>query len=125
MVDDGRMAKRRIRASDRGGEIAAQFRKALHMGFIDQRVGPRAGRRAVLAPACCIVDDDAFWNHRRAVAPVHGEVAAKCAEAISEQGVMPAYATKELACIRIDKKLVRVEPMPLLWLIRSMHAIAV
>jgi len=38
---------------------------------------------------------------------------------------MPAYATKELACIRIDKKLVRVEAMPLLWLIRSMHAIAV
>ena len=125
MLDHGRVAEGVIGAADRLRHSRMELGQALHMGLVDDGVGQRAARRAVVAPVMGRVLDDAFRHHRRAVAPVGGEVAAVRAHAIAEQRIVPADAAEELARIGIDQELVRIEAVAVARVVGSVHAIAV
>jgi len=93
--------------------------------LVDERVAPRAPRRAVVAPGVGRVFDDTLRDHGGGVATVEGQVGTLRAQPVPVQRIVPADAAEELARIRIDEQLVRVESMPALGLVGAVNPVAV
>src|SRR5271163_2549555 len=71
------------------------------------------------------VDHLAFWNERRTVAIVEGQIRRVVANPVAEQGVIPIERTDECLGIWVDHQPVAVEAMARLGLVRSVYPIAV
>jgi hypothetical protein len=102
-----------------------QLRVTAHVRFVDDRSIPRDERLVALLPIKVRIDDDALGNERRAVALVEREVIAFRADGVAETGRVPTQLADELARVRIEQELVRIEAMTLFGLVRSVHSVAV
>src|SRR3954468_12961323 len=93
-------------------------RVAAHMRLVDDRALPRRLRLAFLAPGEGRIDDAALWDIARAVALVERKVGVGGAHRITEERLVPFDAADELAGVWIDQKLVRVEAVAVLRVVR-------
>src|SRR5580704_3345484 len=92
--------------------------------FVDDGVGKRGLGLAVILPIEAGVDDDGFRNAVGAVLCIHLQgVAGR--EIVGKDGLLPVDAAGERFGIRVNKKLVEVETMPVLRVPGAIDAITV
>src|SRR6202034_4372301 len=103
----------------------AQLCEPFNMGLIDDGVLPRDCRSALLTPGKCLVHHDRLRHPARIVAAIERQVASRASCAITEMSVAPHDPACKLFGIRVDQKLVSVEPVSEFGLVGSMNAIAV
>ena len=102
------------------GKGAAMLRVDAGMAFGDRRARelendrlfPRDLRPALLAPGEGGLDDPAFRDEARIVAPIDRQILARAADAVAENRVGPAQPAVQRLGIGIDQQLVGVEAMP-------------
>ena len=125
VIDEVRVAQGGEGAALVRPEVHAQHAEAAHMDFIDDGVGPRHGGRAIVGPVEAVVADHRLQHARRTVAPVEGKVGARRVHAIAVQRIGRAQLAGEAPRIGIEQKLVMVEAMAVLRLVRAIGAITV
>ncbi|MNM73230.1 hypothetical protein D3C81_849500 [compost metagenome] len=125
VVDKARVAQRGEGAAQVGQQVVAQHRQAAHVGFIDDGGGPRHRGRSVVAPVEACVDHHRLGHALGAVAAVRREVAARALQAVAEQHVGPAHRPAQLARVRVQQQLVRVEAVPVRGIVGAVRAVAV
>ncbi len=101
-------ARRRFRAAGRAPRVG--HGEAAHVQLVDHHVVPGHVGAPVVAPGEGRVDHLALGHAAGVVAPVEDEVLARDARADSrEQCVAPAQRSDDVACVRIEQQLVRIE----------------
>ncbi len=125
VVDHRRCREPGVRAAQRWRHVRMLFREAAHVELVDHHVAPRHVGAAILSPSERRIDDLAFRHRVRAVAPIEGQVGALVADGVPEQRVAPAERADEVARVRVEEQLVRIEAQAFLGTIGSVHAIAV
>ena len=93
MLEHGRAGEPGVGAAQRLGNARVEARGALYMDFVEQGVGPRGPRRAVVAPVEGVVID-----HARMQAGYGGVVS------VGEDAV-------DFACVGIEQAAARIETM--------------
>ncbi len=103
-----------------------QLGKALHMGFVEDRLRPRDHRGRVALPVIVLGIDHAALRHdRSAVFLVEAEVLFLRLHVISKMGARPCDIADEFAGIGVDEQLVGVEAMAVFRVERAVDAVAV
>src|SRR4051794_6061070 len=125
MPDDGRCGEAAECAAPGGWDVPALVCQSLDVGLIDDRVFPRDRWSAVLPPRECRVNDDALGHSARVVPSIKRQVGACAAGAISEMGIAPDEAPRELFGIGVDEELVRVEAVSALGLVAAVNPIPI
>ncbi|MET3823440.1 hypothetical protein ABID76_006166 [Burkholderia ambifaria] len=125
VIDERRMRQRRERAALRHAQPGAAHRRAAHVRLVDHGAAPRHVRAPVVAPVERLVDDHGLRHRGRRVAAVHRQVRAVRMHAIAEQRVGPAELADQLARVRVEQQLGRVEAMAVLRLVRAIRTKAV
>ena len=79
----------------------------------------------LLAPGVGGLDDPAFGNKARIVAPVDCQILARAADAIAKYRVGPAQPAMKRLRIGIDQQLIGVETVPIGGIVRSVDPVAI
>ena len=103
--------------------LRMQLGESLDVRLVQHRAVPRHPRRTVLAPEERRVDHPRLHHIRRAVALVERGVL--LAQHVAEQLRRPGDLPHHRLGVRVQHQLVRVEPMPLVRLVRPVHPIAI
>ena len=112
-----------VRAALMLGHMRMQLRESPNVGLIDDRAVPGGHADTGLAlPVEVGVDDHALGHERRAVALIEAQIVVLGADGVAEDGVIPLQLADVAAGIRIEQQLVRVETMPGIGLVGTMHA---
>ncbi len=117
----------RGQAAERAAQLLrhgrVQLGEALHVRLVQHRPVPRHARRPVVAPGEGRVDHAALGHERGAVALVEGRVV--LTHDVAEQLRRPVDLAHHGLGVGVQHQLVRVEAVPVLRLIGSVHAVAV
>src|SRR5262249_406321 len=122
---DCRMAKSSIGSAHGERDALMEIGQTLYVRFVDDGRSPAAARGALVSPCVHGIVNDTFRHHWRTVPPVHCEIAAMCAQTITEKRVRPDHGAVEAARVRIDQQVIGVETMPFFGSVGAMHAIAI
>ena len=125
VLDDLRRCQPRERTAMPLRDTRMQPRIAAHVHLIDDGPRGRHSRRRLPVPIETGIDDDGLRHEGCAVALVEREIFVGVADRVAEAGGVPNHAADQLARVRIEQQLVRVEAMPLLGLVGAVHAIPV
>jgi len=105
--------------------IGVKLGEALDVQLVDHRILPRRARWCVVVPGESGIDDPALRHSRRAVARVERKILALVPDAVAEVRIAPPHLADDLARVRVEQQLVRVEAVALLGCIRTVHSVAV
>src|SRR5579864_7520566 len=86
---------------------------------------PGNSRWRIAAPSECRVDHPVFWHTDRVIAAVEGEILLLLAHLVTKMCVAPTNVTVNLLAIRVEQKLVVVEPLASFRSIRAVDDIAI
>src|SRR6185437_13407595 len=125
MIDHCRRAQRPERAAQILGDVGMGTREAADMHLVDHRVAQRRAQRPIVTPGEAVIDQAGFRHYPRIVAPIHGEIAPRPADAIAEMQIADVKRAGELARVGVEQQFMRVEAMAFMRRIRSVHAITV
>src|SRR6185437_844774 len=100
-------------------------RIAARVKLVDNGLRQRGLRILIASPIETGIDDPTFRHERGIIPGVKGKIAPRVPDDIATMKIGPHERSVERARIRIDKKLVRIEPVPGPRIIRTMHAIAI
>ena len=84
--------------------------EAFDVNFVDDRAMPRCARRAIRAPSERRVNHHSFEHAGATVAAILGKVFVAVTDTIRKKGVMPLQGALNLLGVRIEEKLVVIEP---------------
>ena len=121
----GSCARAEVRAADLRRDRRMELGHPLHVGLVDDGAVPRRLGPPILAPCERGVDHHALRHRARAVAFVEGEVLVRMPDLVAVDRVAPSDRSAHRPRVRIEEQLVRVEPMTLSRLPRSVHPVAV
>ena len=125
MIDHGITRKREVRAANLLRDVGIPYREPLRVRLVDHRAIPRRARRRIVPPRERVVDDDALRHAGSAVRVIHLEIFARASDLIREQRIAPLNGAADRLRIRIDEQLIRIEAVPCLRRIGTVHAISV
>jgi hypothetical protein len=125
IVDHRRGGEPRVSSAQWLGHVRIEHRVAAHVQLVDHHVVPRHIGGAVVVPGEGRLGHLAFGHAAGTVAPVEREVVAPVADGVAEHRVAPAQASDDVAGIRIEQQLGRIEAMAFFGLVGTVHAITV
>src|SRR5256885_92190 len=80
---------------------------------------------AILPPSERGLDDPAFRDLARVVAPVEREIGALTADAVAKEGIAPPQPAVQRPGVWIDQQFVGIEAVPVRGIVRPVDAVAV
>ena len=125
VLDDGCGREGRVRTVVPRRNFRMTHRETAHVHLVDHGVVPRRGRRPVVAPAECGIDDLTLRHTRCVVASVERQVATRVADPVAEVRIAPGERPDDRFRVRIDQQLVGIESVAVLGLVGSVDAVAV
>ena len=120
MRNRGRLGKAGNRAPQLAGNARMLLTVAAHMHLIEHRLAPGASGRGQAVGAANQTCNPALRHEGCAVAVIEGMAALGMIGLIAEHRVMPPETADQLAGIRVEQQLVRIEAMPVIRRIRAM-----
>ena len=114
-----------ISAARLSRHVVARLRQSFDMRLVNDGVFPRRLRPPLMRPGMRRVDHYGFIHAAGIVTPVEGKVLLFGTHAIAEMRVGPGKVTAQPLAVGIDQKLVGIEAMTRLRLVRPIYAIAV
>ena len=121
IVHDPRIAQRLELPTQILGHALVELRKAFDVHLVDDRLVPRNLRAPLGPPGEGRIDHPGLRDEGRAVAHVERQVLVLRANGVAEQGIVPFQGADELLRIGVDEKLVRIEAMAGIRLIRPVN----
>ena len=125
VVDDRVVGHGPKGSADAFGDARMNDGEATNVALVDHRPVPGGLRRAILAPGERGVDHHALRHRPGAVPRVDQQVLLGVPDRVPVQGVAPSDGPADGLGVRVDQELVRVEPVALLRLVRSVDPVAV
>src|SRR5258708_4823618 len=107
------------------GHARMAFRVTAYVGFVEDGLLPGHADTRWVDPRKVLVDHLALLYERRAVAFVEREVVAVRVQGVAEHRGVPFQLAHVRLGVRVEQQLVRIESMPVLRLVRTMHAIPI
>ena len=114
-----------IGAAQIGRYLRMQHRKALDVQLVNYRLVPRDVQLGIVAPVEVGIDDYALRDERRTVAIVAAQVFVGMTDRVAEQRIVPAQEPVDGLGIGINQQFRRIETMPVVRIVGSVHPIAV
>ena len=122
VLEDRRVAERRVGAADLLGHARVGHREALHVGLVDRGLVVRPARRAVVLPVEERVHDDRVGHVRARVGRAH---AVRLAGLIGQHGQVPVDPALDRARVWVEQQLVGVAAQPARRIPWAVHPVAV
>src|SRR5437868_7162743 len=98
---------------------------AAHVQLVDDGLVPGNRRASIVIPRERGLDDLALRHRTRAVAPIERQIVAAMTQRISVKRIAPAHRADDVAGVRIEQQLVRIEAVSLFGPVGAMHAVAI
>ena len=122
VLDHRRMGEGGVRAARVLRDVRVELRETLDVRLVDHRLGVRDARMTVAGPVEERVDDDTEHHVRGGVVVVDR---CRIAELVREQRRIPVDLADRRLGVRVEQQLVRVRPLALGRVVRTVDAIAV
>src|SRR6202008_4892594 len=91
----------------------------------DDGLFPGDLRTTIFAPSEGGLDDPAFRDLARIVAPVEGQIGALTADAVAKKSIAPAQPAVQRPGVWIDQQLIGIETVSIRRVVRPIDAVAV
>src|SRR4029077_746756 len=119
------MRQSRVGAAKIFRYLRMQHREAFHMQLVNYRLMPWNAQLRIVAPVKVRIDYHALRDERRAVAIVAAQVFVRMTNRVAEQCIVPAEEPVDRLGVWINQQLGRIETLPVVWIVRPIHPIAI